>query len=70
MLSAVGTATPFRFPCHPPKNSSFLQEGIKMTAAEIFLSLYWEALFFIAPIFQSLICGFSKMQDLARSSGL
>jgi len=39
-----------------------------MTAAEIFRSLYWEALFLIAPIFQSLIGGFSKMQDLAGSS--
>lgn len=72
MLSAVGTATPFHFPCHVPKIVLSCKKvlGVKMTAAEIFLSLYWEALFLIVPIFRSLICGFSKMQDLARSSAL
>lgn len=36
-----------------------------MTAAEGFLSPYWGALLLIAPIFQSLICGFRKAYNLA-----
>lgn len=70
VLSAVSIATPFHFPCHLPKIVLSCKKvlRVKMTAAEIFLSLYWEALFLLVPIFLSLICGFGKMQDLARSS--
>lgn len=54
VLSAVGTATPFHFPRHLPKTVLSCKKvlRVKMTAAEIFLSLYQEALFLIAPIFQ------------------
>lgn len=64
VLSAVGSATPVYFPCRLAKVVLSCKKvlRVKMTAAEIFLSLYWEVLFLIVPIFPSLSCGFSKIK--------